>query len=103
MPDRQKVFSRMGPGPKDAGLSRAAIFAQVEQSLKRLKMDYIDLYQIHRYDTNTPIEETMETLHDLVKSGKVRYLGTSSMYAWQFAQAQYEVGLGSLQKSIISP
>ncbi len=88
-----KVFSRMGPGPKDAGLSRAAIFAQVEQSLKRLQTDYIDLYQIHRYDPNTPIEETLEALHDLVKSGKVRYLGASSMYAWQFAQAQYVADL----------
>ena len=88
-----KVFSRMGPGPKDAGLSRAAIFAQVEQSLQRLKTDYIDLYQIHRYDPNTPIEETMEALHDLVKSGKVRYIGASSMYAWQFAQAQYVADL----------
>jgi aryl-alcohol dehydrogenase-like predicted oxidoreductase len=88
-----KVFSRMGPGPKDAGLSRAAIFAQVEQSLKRLKTDYIDLYQIHRYDPNTPIEETLEALHDLVKSGKVRYIGASSMYAWQFAQAQYVADL----------
>jgi aryl-alcohol dehydrogenase-like predicted oxidoreductase len=84
-----KVFSRMGPGPKESGLSRAAIFAQVEQSLQRLKTDYIDLYQIHRYDANTPIEETMEALHDLVKSGKVRYLGASSMHAWQFVQAQY--------------
>ena len=84
-----KVFSPMGPGPKDAGLSRAAIFTQVEQSLKRLKTDYIDLYQIHRYDPNTPIEETLEALHDLVKSGKVRYIGASSMYAWQFVQAQY--------------
>jgi aryl-alcohol dehydrogenase-like predicted oxidoreductase len=84
-----KVFSPMGPGPKDAGLSRAAIFAPVEQSLKRLKTDYIDLYQIHRYDPHTPIEETLEALHDLVKSGKVRYIGASSMYAWQFVQAQY--------------
>jgi aryl-alcohol dehydrogenase-like predicted oxidoreductase len=88
-----KVFSLMGPGPKDAGLSRAAIFAQVEQSLKRLKTDYIDLYQIHRYDPHTPIEETLEALHDLVKSGKVRYIGASSMYAWQFVQAQYVADL----------
>jgi len=88
-----KVFQPMGPGPKDAGLSRAALFAQVEQSLKRLKTDYIDLYQIHRYDPNTPIEETLEALHDLVKSGKVRYIGASSMYAWQFAQAQYVADL----------
>src|SRR5437764_2207976 len=84
-----KVFSPMGPGPKDAGLSRAALFTQVEQSLKRLKTDYIDLYQIHRLDRRTPIEETLEALHDLVKSGKVRYIGASSMYAWQFAQALY--------------
>ncbi len=88
-----KVFSSMGSGPKDAGLSRVAIFAQAEESLKRLKTDYIDLYQIHRYDPNTPIEETMEALHDLVKSGKVRYIGASSMYAWQFAQAQYVADL----------
>ncbi|HLL79973.1 MAG TPA: aldo/keto reductase [Ktedonobacteraceae bacterium] len=88
-----KVYSRMGSGPKDAGLSRAAIYSQVEQSLKRLKTDYIDLYQIHRYDPDTPIEETLEALHDLVKSGKVRYIGASSMYAWQFAQAQYVADL----------
>lgn len=84
-----KVFSSMGPGPKDSGLSRAAIFTQVENSLKRLGTDYIDLYQIHRYDPNTPIEETMEALNDLVHAGKVRYIGASSMWAWQFAQAQY--------------
>jgi aryl-alcohol dehydrogenase-like predicted oxidoreductase len=84
-----KVYFPMGSGPKDSGLSRAAIFAQVEQSLKRLQTDYIDLYQIHRYDSNTPIEETLEALHDLVKSGKVRYIGASSMYAWQFVQMQY--------------
>src|SRR5205085_707118 len=77
----------------DAGLSRAALFAQVEQSLMRLKTDYIDLYQIHRYDPNTPIEETLSALHDLVKSGKVRYVGASSMYAWQFVQAQYVADL----------
>jgi 1-deoxyxylulose-5-phosphate synthase len=84
-----KVHGKMGPGPKDSGLSRAAIFAQVENSLKRLRTDYIDLYQIHRYDSNTPIEETLEALNDLVRSGKVRYIGASSMWAWQFAQAQY--------------
>src|SRR3989440_9237126 len=88
-----KVFYPMRPGPKDAGLSRAALFAQVEQSLMRLKTDYIDLYQIHRYDPNTPIEETFSALHDLVKSGKVRYIGASSMYAWQFVQAQYVADL----------
>jgi aryl-alcohol dehydrogenase-like predicted oxidoreductase len=84
-----KVHGTMGPGPKDGGLSRAAIFAQVDESLRRLGTDYIDLYQIHRYDPNAPIEETMEALHDLVRSGKVRYLGASSMWTWQFAQAQY--------------
>jgi Predicted oxidoreductases (related to aryl-alcohol dehydrogenases) len=84
-----KVFNKMGPGPKDSGLSRAAIFTQVENSLKRLGTDYIDLYQIHRYDPHTPIEETMEALNDLVRAGKVRYIGASSMWAWQFAQAQY--------------
>lgn len=84
-----KVCAPMGSGPKDVGLSRAAIFAQVEQSLRRLKTDYIDLYQIHRYDPNTPIEETMEALNDLVRSGKVRYIGASSMWTWQFVQAQY--------------
>jgi aryl-alcohol dehydrogenase-like predicted oxidoreductase len=75
--------------PNTAGLSRKHIFAAVEASLKRLGIDYIDLYQIHRWDYETPIEETMEALHDLVKSGKVRYLGASSMWAWQFAKAQH--------------
>lgn len=84
-----KVFARMDPGPKGSGLSRAALFMQLENSLKRLGTDYIDLYQIHRYDLNTPIEETMQALNDLVRAGKVRYIGASSMWAWQFAQAQY--------------
>jgi aryl-alcohol dehydrogenase-like predicted oxidoreductase len=84
-----KVFLRMGPGPKGGGLSRGAIFAQLDESLRRLGTDYIDLYQIHRYDPKTPIEETMAALHDLVRAGKVRYIGASSMWAWQFAQAQY--------------
>ena len=75
--------------PNISGLSRKHIFAAVEASLKRLGIDYIDLYQIHRWDYQTPIEETMEALHDLVKSGKVRYIGASSMWAWQFAKAQY--------------
>jgi aryl-alcohol dehydrogenase-like predicted oxidoreductase len=74
--------------PNMDGLSRKRIFHAVDQSLQRLKTDYIDLYQIHRYDTETPIEETMEALHDVVKSGKVRYLGASSMWTWQFAKAQ---------------
>ena len=84
-----KVHGRMGPGPKGGGLSRAAIFAQVDASLERLGTDYIDLYQIHRYDPETPIEETLEALHDLVRSGRVRYIGASSMDAWRFVQAQY--------------
>ncbi len=77
------------PRPNTAGLSRKHIFEAVEASLKRLGIDYIDLYQIHRWDYQTPIEETMEALHDLVKSGKVRYIGASSMWAWQFAKAHY--------------
>ncbi len=88
-----KVHGRMGPGPKGGGLSRAAILTQVDESLRRLGTDYIDLYQIHRYDPEVPIEETMEALHDLVRAGKVRYLGASSMWTWQFAQAQYTADL----------
>jgi aryl-alcohol dehydrogenase-like predicted oxidoreductase len=84
-----KVFNPMGPGPNGSGLSRGAILTQVDQSLRRLGTDYIDLYQIHRYDPNVPIEETMEALHDTVRAGKVRYLGASSMWTWQFAQAQF--------------
>jgi aryl-alcohol dehydrogenase-like predicted oxidoreductase len=82
-----KVFFRMRPGPNGMGLSRQAIFAEMDASL-RLGTDYVDLYQIHRWDYNTPIEETMEALHDVVKAGKARYIGASSMYAWQFAKAQ---------------
>jgi len=77
------------PRPNNAGLSRKHIFEAVDASLKRLGIDYIDLYQIHRWDYETPIEETMEALNDLVKSGKVRYIGASSMWAWQFAKAQH--------------
>jgi aryl-alcohol dehydrogenase-like predicted oxidoreductase len=88
-----KVYGRMGPGPKGGGLSRAAILSQAEASLRRLGTDYIDLYQIHRHDPQTPVEETMEALHDLVRSGKVRYIGASSMYAWQFAKHQYTADL----------
>jgi aryl-alcohol dehydrogenase-like predicted oxidoreductase len=84
-----KVHGRMRPGPNGAGLSRKHIMAQIDASLRRLGTDYVDLYQIHRLDHETPIEETLEALHDLVKAGKVRYLGASSMYAWQFAQALY--------------
>src|ERR1700749_4145750 len=84
-----KVFNPMGPGPNDKGLSRKHIMAAIDASLKRLGTDYIDLLQIHRADHTTPIEETLEALHDLVKAGKVRYLGASSMYAWQFAKMIY--------------
>src|ERR1700681_3641230 len=82
-----KVYGRMRPGPNGAGLSRKAIFAEIDNSLRRLGMDYVDLYQIHRFDHDTPIEETLEALHDIVKAGKARYLGASSMHAWQFARA----------------
>jgi aryl-alcohol dehydrogenase-like predicted oxidoreductase len=82
-----KVYGRMRPGPNGAGLSRKAIFAEINNSLHRLGMDYVDLYQIHRFDRATPIEETLEALHDLVKAGKVRYIGASSMRAWEFARA----------------
>ncbi|MFK0166823.1 aldo/keto reductase [Rhizobium sp. NPDC090279] len=84
-----KVFNRMRPGPNGAGLSRKAIFDEIDNSLRRLGTDYVDLYQIHRWDYTTPIEETMEALHDVVKAGKARYIGASSMYAWQFAKAIY--------------
>jgi aryl-alcohol dehydrogenase-like predicted oxidoreductase len=82
-----KVHGRMRPGPNGAGLSRKAIFAELDNSLRRLGMDYVDLYQVHRFDYGTPIEETLEALHDVVKAGKVRYIGASSMHAWQFARA----------------
>src|SRR5262249_21887240 len=84
-----KVFMPMRTGPNSAGLSRKAIFAELEASLRRLRTDYIDLYQIHRWDYGTPIEETLEALHDAVKSGKVRYIGASSMHAWQFTKSLY--------------
>ena len=82
-----KVFTRMRPGPNGAGLSRKAIMTEIDASLRRLGTDYVDLYQIHRWDYHTPIEETMEALHDVVKAGKARYIGASSMYAWQFSKA----------------
>ena len=82
-----KVWGRMRPGPNGAGLSRKAIFMEMDASLRRLGTDYVDLYQIHRWDDSTPIEETLEALHDLVKAGKTRYIGASSMYAWQFGKA----------------
>ncbi|MFD0685639.1 aldo/keto reductase [Actinomadura fibrosa] len=84
-----KVFFPMGPGPNDGGLSRKHIMAGIDASLRRLDTDHVDLYQIHRWDYDTPIEETMEALHDVVKAGKARYIGASSMFAWQFAKAQH--------------
>jgi aryl-alcohol dehydrogenase-like predicted oxidoreductase len=82
-----KVHGRMRPGPNGQGLSRKAIMAEIDASLRRLGTDYVDLYQIHRWDRHTPIEETLEALHDVVKAGKARYIGASSMYAWQFSKA----------------
>jgi len=84
-----KVHGQMTPGPNGRGLSRKHILSAIDASLGRLGMDYVDLYQIHRWDKQTPIEETMEALHDVVRAGKVRYIGASSMYAWQFARAQH--------------
>ncbi|NUU79246.1 aldo/keto reductase [Paenibacillus xylanilyticus] len=84
-----KLHGRMHQGPNGAGLSRKAIMSEIDKSLKRLGTDYVDLYIIHRWDYNTPIEETMEALHDVVKAGKARYIGASAMYAWQFQKALY--------------
>ncbi|HEY1988315.1 MAG TPA: aldo/keto reductase [Acidimicrobiales bacterium] len=84
-----KVYMPMRPGENGKGLSRKHILSAIDASLKRLEMDYVDLYQIHRWDHQTPIEETMEALHDVVRSGKARYIGASSMFAWQFAKAQH--------------
>lgn len=84
-----KLYFRMRPGPNGAGLSRKAIMTEIDNSLKRLGTEYVDLYQIHRWDATTPIEETMEALHDVVKAGKVRYIGASSMRAYQFLKAQH--------------
>jgi len=88
-----KVRFPMGKGPNDYGLSRKHIMSAIDASLKRLGTDYVDLYQIHRWDYETPIEETMEALHDIVRSGKARYIGASAMFAWQFAKAQYTTDL----------
>jgi aryl-alcohol dehydrogenase (NADP+) len=84
-----KVFSRMRPGPNGAGLSRKAILSEIDHSLTRLGVDYVDLYQIHRWDPATPIEETLEALADVVRAGKARYIGASSMFSWQFAKALF--------------
>jgi aryl-alcohol dehydrogenase-like predicted oxidoreductase len=84
-----KVYFPMGDGPNDGGLSRKHIMSAIDASLRRLGTDYVDLYQIHRWDYETPIEETMAALHDIVKAGKARYIGASAMFAWQFAKAQH--------------
>jgi 1-deoxyxylulose-5-phosphate synthase len=89
-----KLYFPTGPGPNDQGLSRKHVLAAIDASLRRLGTDHVDLYQIHRWDAETPIEETMEALHEVVKAGKARYVGASSMYAWQFAKAQYTATLG---------
>ena len=88
-----KVNGAMHDGPNGRGLSRKAIMTEIDNSLRRLGTDYVDLYQIHRWDPATPVEETMEALHDVVKAGKARYIGASSMYAWQFSKAQYTARL----------
>src|SRR5919204_546043 len=84
-----KAFNPMGDGPNDRGLSRKHLLDAIDASLRRLGVEHVDLYQIHRFDPETPIEETMQALHDVVRSGKARYIGASSMYAWQFSKAQY--------------
>src|SRR3954451_6672868 len=89
-----KVRGKMHDGPGGSGLSRKGILGEIDASLTRLGTDYVDLYQIHRFDDDTPVEETMEALHDIIKAGKVRYIGASSMYAWQFAKLQHAADLG---------
>ncbi|HWS01327.1 MAG TPA: aldo/keto reductase [Prolixibacteraceae bacterium] len=88
-----KVFHPMSQDPNDCGLSRKHIMSSIDNSLRRLKTDYVDLYQTHRWDYDTPVEETMEALHDVVKAGKARYIGASSMFSWQFAKALYTADL----------
>ena len=88
-----KVYSGMHDGPNAHGLSRKSILAEIDNSLRRLGTDYVDLYQIHRWDPATPVEETLEALHDVVKAGKARYIGASSMWAWQFSQSLYTADL----------
>ncbi|WP_168583110.1 aldo/keto reductase [Gephyromycinifex aptenodytis] len=95
-----KLNGRMHAGPGGSGLSRKAVLEQVDASLRRLDTDYIDLYQIHRFDPHTPVEETMEALHDVIKAGKVRYIGASSMWAWQFATMQHAADLGGWTRFI---
>ncbi|MCL2736249.1 MAG: aldo/keto reductase [Propionibacteriaceae bacterium] len=95
-----KVNGRMYPGPHGQGLSRAHIMTAIDASLTRLGTDYVDLYQIHRFDPTVPVEETMEALNDIVRAGKARYIGASSMYAWQFAKMQYTADLGGWTRFI---
>jgi 1-deoxyxylulose-5-phosphate synthase len=95
-----KVFMPMTPGENGGGLSRKHVLSAIDASLKRLQMDYVDLYQIHRWDPRTPIEETMEALHEIVRAGKARYIGASSMFAWQFAKAQHVAELGGWTKFV---
>jgi aryl-alcohol dehydrogenase-like predicted oxidoreductase len=95
-----KVHGATGPGQNDRGLSRKHIMSGIDASLRRLGMDYVDLYQIHRWDQSTPIEETMQALHDVVRTGKARYIGASSMYAWQFAKAQYSADARGLTRFV---
>jgi aryl-alcohol dehydrogenase-like predicted oxidoreductase len=95
-----KVHGRMGPGPNGGGLSRGAIMTQIDASLKRLGTDYVDLYQIHRFDPAVPVAETMAALHDVVKAGKARYIGASSMWAWQFAEMQHTADIEGLTRFV---
>jgi 1-deoxyxylulose-5-phosphate synthase len=95
-----KVHFKMHEGPGGSGLSRKAIMEQIDASLTRLDTDYVDLYQIHRFDPNTPVEEVMEALHDVVKAGKTRYIGASSMWAWQFSKMQYTADLNGWTRFI---
>ena len=95
-----KVFGKMHDRPNGMGLSRKALMAEIDNSLRRLNVDYVDLYQIHRFDPNTPVEETMETLNDIVRAGKARYIGASSMYAWQFAKLQHAAEMNGWTKFV---
>jgi aryl-alcohol dehydrogenase-like predicted oxidoreductase len=95
-----KVFMPMTPGENGGGLSRKHVLSAIDASLERLGMDYVDLYQIHRWDSRTPIEETMQALHDVVRAGKARYIGASSMFAWQFAKAQHVAERGRLTRFV---
>jgi 1-deoxyxylulose-5-phosphate synthase len=95
-----KVYYPMREGPNARGLSRKSIMTEIDASLTRLKMDYVDLYQIHRWDQTTPIEETLEALHDVIKAGKARYIGASSMFAWQFSEALYKADRHGLTRFV---